>query len=147
MLLNKNREKTVPYLSSDEWTVLCTVHVGVKGHLKVLWRQKNKRVIAGDTQTQHNDNNDTLFPRQDTFGFKKKKANIHSFFHTHTNTIQHYVVSPHPAGNKLIKEVFRHHFIGSLGVFFMSGSCTLPALQLIRYRRDLEDSDFVFSVL
>lgn len=37
-------EMLVPDLSPDEWTVLCSVHVGVKGNLKVLWREKKNGV-------------------------------------------------------------------------------------------------------
>jgi len=45
------RLNTVPDLSSDQWAVLCAVHVGVEGHLEVLRRQKHKWVNAGDTHT------------------------------------------------------------------------------------------------
>lgn len=40
--------KLIPYLSSDKWTVLCAVHVGVEGNLKVLWREKYHWINAGD---------------------------------------------------------------------------------------------------
>lgn len=43
-----NKLKLIPYLSSDKWTVLCAVHVGVEGNLKVLWRENNDWVNAGD---------------------------------------------------------------------------------------------------
>ncbi len=42
-------EEHIPDLSSDEWTVLRTVHVGVKGHLEVLWGHENRWVKVGDT--------------------------------------------------------------------------------------------------
>ena len=42
-----NRRKTVPDLSSDEWSVLGTIHVGIEGHLKVLRRQKYTWVHSG----------------------------------------------------------------------------------------------------
>ena len=44
----KRKRRTVPDLSSDEWSVLCTVHVGVEGHLEVLWRQNIRWVKGGD---------------------------------------------------------------------------------------------------
>lgn len=47
MCLIGKKKETVPDLSSDEWTVFRSVHVGVEGHLKILWRQKNKWVSAG----------------------------------------------------------------------------------------------------
>lgn len=52
VLLKKStkKERLIPDLSSDEWTVLCAVHVGVEGHLEVLWRHTTTSVVnAGDT--------------------------------------------------------------------------------------------------
>lgn len=38
-----------PYLSSDERSVFRTVHVGIEGHLEVLWKNNE------ENQSRHSD--------------------------------------------------------------------------------------------
>lgn len=53
VLLKKSikKERLIPDLSSDEWTVLCAVHVGVEGHLEVLRRHKTTSGLMQETRT------------------------------------------------------------------------------------------------